>query len=168
MPNALELCELCDPEHTVQEIYYESLWILYKPGSFVVTQHSKFSHSRASLIDEVQPPTRKTDRRGRSVYGVTKIICRELEYNGIEFSFRSVVKRIRSFKGPAEVSELMHIPLELLEWHKDKRHRLLARGKRFWDLRGQHLKEVRNDSRANRSMGVRLTLPHLPPPTSAF
>ena len=154
MPNVQELIGLCNPQNIVQSISYPSLWFLFTPGTFVVKQHSKFSHSRVFSLDTVVPPSKNVDSKGRLVYGQLLLDCQKIIYDGKALSFESATLKIAAFQGVLLLSELDYIPLSLLQADEEKRGILIARGKKFWDLRGQHLKEFVDGSYADGSLVV--------------
>ena len=161
MPNVQELIELCNPQNIVQSISYPSLWFLFTPGTFVVEQNSRFSRSRVFSLDTVKPPSKKVDAKGRLVYGQLQLDCQRLRYDGEALSFASATLKIAAFQGVVLLSELKYIPLSLLEATEEKRGILIARGKKFWDLRGQHLKEFVDGSYADGALVVWFSLFYL-------
>ena len=154
MPNVQELIGLCNPQNTVQSISYPSLWFLFTPGTLVVNQCSDLSYSRVFSLDTVTPPSKKIDAKGRLVYGELQLYCQKLNYDGKALSFEFTTITIAAFQGVVSLSELKYIPLSLLEADEGKRDILIARGKKFWDLRGQHLKDFVDGSYADRSLVV--------------
>lgn len=109
-------------------------------------------------VDNVRPPSRKIDRKGRFIYGTLILNCQQVEYDGTVLEFQLIGNPIEPFEGVVPYSELRFMPLKLLEEHEEKRHNLICRGQKFWDLRGQHMKEFVDGSYANRSLVVRLLL----------
>ena len=154
MPNVQELIGLCNPQNTVQSISFPSLWFLFTPGKIVVTQGLDLSYSRAYSIDTVEPPSKKIDAKGRFVYGKLRLSCQKISYDGKGLGFVSTELIITAFQGVTLLSKLDYIPLSLLEAHEEKRGMLIARGRKFWDLRGQHLKEFVDSSYADGSLVV--------------
>ena len=161
IPNVQELIGLCNPQNIVQSISYPSLWFLFTPGTLVVEQKSTLSHSRVFSLVTVNPPSMKIDAKGRSVYGNLQIYCERLDYDGKALSFESKIIEIKPFDGVTLLSELDCIPLSLVEADEEKRDTLIARGKKFWDLRGQHLKDFVDGSYADRSLVVWSSLLYL-------
>lgn len=141
MPNVPELLALCKPENVVQSISYASLWFLFTPGILVVTQNLPLSKSEAALVSAITPPLRHIDRKGQPAYTSFKLDCRRVFYNGEAFTDQECEKQIDSFPGLLPLSALPVIPLSLLEDHEEKQAKLISRGRKFWDLRGQHMKE---------------------------
>ena len=154
MPNVQELIGLCNPQNIVQSISFPSLWLLFTPGTLVVEQGSVLSRSRVLSLSTVKTPRKRIDAKGQFVYGRLKLDCQKIKYDGKAFSFTSATLKIAAFQGVVLLSELDYIPLSLLEACDEKRGILIARGKRFWDLRGQHLKEVMDGSYADGSLIV--------------
>lgn len=58
------------------------------------------------------------------------------------------------FPGLLPLSELEVVPLSLLEGHEEKRASLISRGRKFWDLRGQHMQEYVDRSHLTASLVV--------------
>ena len=154
MPNVPELIALCQPKYVVQSISYASLWFLFSPGTLVVTQGSPFSNSEASVVSTVTPPTRQIDRKGQSAYSHFKVKRRRAIYNGEAFTYREYTKDLEPFPGLLPLSTLPVIPLSLLEDHEEKQASLISRGRKFWDLRGQHMKEYVDRSHPTTSLAV--------------
>lgn len=152
MPNVPELIELCNPENSIRSISYPSLWFLFTRNTLAIEQSSNLSHSRAFQVDNVGPPSRKIDRKGRSIYGTLELDCQVADYDETVLEFQPHAYQIQPFEGVVPYSELRLIPLKLLEEHEEKRHSLICRGQKFWDLRGQHMKEFVDGSYANRSL----------------
>ena len=161
MPNVQELIGLCNPQNIVQSISYPSLWFLFTPGTLVLEQKSALSHSRVFSLNTITPPSKKIDAKGRLVYGKLQLDCQKLNYDEKGLSFQFTTKTIAAFQGVVSLPELKYIPLSLLEADEEKRDILIARGKKFWDLRGQHLKDFVDGSYADRSLVVRLSLFYL-------
>ena len=154
MPNVQELIGLCNPQNIVQSISFPSLWFLFTPGTLVVEQGSVLSQSRAFSLDTVQPPSKKIDAKGRFVYGELRLSCQMISYDRKALSFESTKLTIEAFQGVVLLSKLDYIPLSFLEAQEEMRGMLIARGKKFWDLRGQHLKEFVDRSYADGSLVV--------------
>ena len=161
MPNIQELIGLCNPSNIVQSISYPSLWVLFTPGTLVVRQGSDLSYSRVFSLDTADPPSMGIDANGRPVYGSFQLNCQKLNYDGKAFSFESATLTIEAFQGVVLLSELSYIPLSLLEAEQEKRDTLIARGRKFWELQGQHLKEFVDGSYADGSLVVWFSLFYL-------
>ena len=155
MPNVSELLALCTPGESAKFISFASLWFLFVPGSLIVERKSDPSYSKVFKIDTVQPSSRKIDRKGRFVYGTFGLDCHAVSYVGGDIGILSSSKRVEVFQGVIAISELSFIPLSSLEEHEEKRKRFISRGQKFWDLRGQHMKEHVDSSYTNRSLVVR-------------
>ena len=124
----------------------------------MVAQGSNLSYSRVFQVDIVKTPSRKIDKNGRSVYGTLRLNCQTVTYDGKAFRFASLRQTVESFQGAVSLSELVFKPLSLLNGYEEKRHSFVARGQKFWDLRGQHMKEFVDRSYANRSLAVNHSL----------
>ena len=154
MPNVPELIALSKPKNVVQSISYASVWFLFLPGTLVVKQDSPFSYSTASLVFDVAPPNRQIDRKGQSAYTNLRIVCRSVVYNGVAFTYEEYTVVMEPFPGLLPLSKLQLVPLSLLEDHEEKQASLISRGRKFWDLRGQHMKEYVDRSHLTASLVV--------------
>lgn len=154
MPNALELSKLCDPTKAVQSISYASLWSLFAPGTLVVAQNLPFSEWGVSLVDSAIPPTKEMDRKGHYVYSDQRLIVQNIEYNGTYFEFRPSEMPLKHFLGLSPLAELKVVPLSLVHGYEKRRDLLVARGRKFWDLRGLHMKGFVDPSSSNSSFAV--------------
>ena len=121
----------------------------------MVERNPNPSYSKVFKIDSVNAPSRKIDRKGRSVYDTLKLDCHTVRYDGRNISFQSSRQRLEAFQGVVAMSELSFMPLSSLEDHQEKRQRFISRGQKFLDLRGQHMKEYVDSSYANKSLVVR-------------
>lgn len=154
MPNALELSKLCDPTKTVQSITYASQWLLFPPGILAVAQHLPFSEWEVFLVNGAVPPTKKIDRKGYFVYSGQRLIVQKLEYNGTDFDFQQPEVSLEHFSGLSPLEKLRVVPLSLVHDYEKRRDLLLTRGRKFWDLRGLHMKEYVDRSSSNSSFAV--------------
>ena len=159
MPNVTELIALCNPDNVVKSISYASLWFLYTPGALVLAQGSALPYSKVYQIDSVEIPSRKIDKQGRSVHGTLTLNCQTTTYDGKAFRLETRQQTVQGFQGDVSLSELAFQPLSLVDGYQEKRDSLLARGHKFWDLRGQHMKEFVDGSYANRSLAVNNPFP---------
>ena len=154
MPNVPELLALCKSRNVVQSISYASLWYLFIPGTLIVKQDSPFSYSAVSLVFAVKTPTRQIDRKGQSAYTNFKLDCRRVVYNGVAFTYQEYTEVMEPFPGLLPLSKLQFVPLSLLEDHEEKQASLVSRGRKFWDLGGQHMKEYVDRSHPTASLAV--------------
>ena len=161
MPNVPELVALCSPQNIVQSISYTNSWFLFTPGMLIVGQAPENSHRRAFLVDEVQPAIRNLDVDNRFVYGPLWLNCHSIVYNGDFLQYEAGTARIEPFKGVVALSQLEFIPLSLSEEPERMRSCLISRGQKFWDLRGQHMKEFVDSPDTDRSLIVRASLVYL-------
>ena len=166
MPNVPELVALCSPHNTVQSISYTNSWFLFTPGMLIVEQGPDDSHRKAFLVDEVDPAIRKLDSDGRFVYGPLLLNCYSIAYNGDFLHYESAIARIEPFQGVVSLSQLQFIPLSLSEEPERMRCHLISRGQKFWDLRGQHMKEFVDSPGTDRSLIVRASFVYLIIPSS--
>lgn len=120
----------------------------------MVEQDSILSRSRVFSLHTVKAPSKKIDAKGCFVYSRLRLDCQKIIYDEKGLSVESARLKIEAFQGAVLLSELKYIPLSLLEADKEKRSILIARGKKFWDLRGQHLKEFVDGSHADVSLVV--------------
>lgn len=134
----------------------------------MVAQGPSLSYSKVLRIDTVKTPSRKIDQKGRSVYGTLKLNCQTIYYDGMAFKLESFRHTVENFQGAVSLSELAFIPLSLLDGHEEKRDSLVARGLKFWNLRGQHMKEFVDGSYANGSLAVNNFFQSREPPSQLY
>lgn len=154
MPNALELRNLCDPTKVVRSISYASLWLVFTPETLVVAQNLQFSEWQVFLVDGAIPPTKSMDRKGGYVYSDQGLVLRNIEYSGTYFKFQPSERLLKRFSGVSPLAELNIVPLSLVHGYERKRDLLVARGRKFWDLRDLHMKEYVDRSSSNSSFAV--------------
>ncbi|KAL8827249.1 MAG: hypothetical protein Q9191_003302 [Dirinaria sp. TL-2023a] len=152
MPNVSELLTLCDPTKVVRSISFASLWFLYTPGTLIVNQRSPFAEWDVLSINTVVPATKRINRKGRSVYSDQTLDCVDVEYDGKVFHIVNQSKDIVYFDGLRPVAELEYVPFNMLEDAEKKRKVLINRGRKFWDLRGLHMKEFVDSSLSDPSL----------------
>ena len=114
----------------------------------------RLSYAKVFRIEMVKIPSRKIDPKGQSVYGTLRLDCQTVTYDGTALNLETVRQPVQSFQGHVLLSQLTFIPLSLINGHEEVRDILVARGHRFWDLRGQHMKEFVDRSYANGSLAV--------------
>ena len=120
----------------------------------MVGQAVSLPYAKVFRIGIVKIPSRKIDQKGQSVYGTLKLDCQTVVYDGTTLKLETVRQTVQGFQGDVSLSQLSFIPLSLLNGYEEVRDSLVARGHRFWDLRGQHMKEFMDRSHANRSLVV--------------
>ena len=163
MPNVSELITLCDPTKIVQSISFASLWFLFTPGTLIVNQRQPFTEWNVLSIDKVVAH-RRTKRRGGGEYFEQRpdeyfeqtLNCVDVDYDGKVFRLVNKAQDIAEFDGLRPVAELEFVPLSMLEDSEKKREILITRGRKFWDLRGLHMKEYVNYSLSDASLAVSL------------
>ena len=159
MPNVPELLALCDPDRDLEAISFPILWYLFAPGTFVTTTEPDTSHQQTYLVDNAIPPSRQIGKDGQTTYGNLEIKCKFLECDHGPPRFRTLTKSITPYNGMIPLQELSLVPLDLVRDHEERKRTFISRGRRFWDLRGQHMKEFINRSQPAQSLGVRLLIP---------
>ena len=157
IPNVPELLELCNPDNSVQSISHTNSWFLFTPGTLVVQQSLSLHDSMVFLVVSISPPRLNMVRDGRPVHDSLQLICQTVDYDGNIFAVRQIPLDIDHFEGVVSFSKLAIVPLRFLERPDGTRDSLVSRGQKFWDLRGQHMKEFVDNSYANRSLAVRLS-----------
>ena len=154
MPNVSELIALCDPTNVVHSISYASLWFLYTPSTLVIRRHSHLSECVVCSVIDVVPPTKYIDEKGLISHSDQQVIYHEVSYDGTRFGLETDFYYIRTFDGFSPLAELDLVPLNMLEDSQEKRNILVARGRKFWDLRGLHMKEFIDDLHSNAPLAV--------------
>ncbi|KAL9119812.1 MAG: hypothetical protein Q9187_003634 [Circinaria calcarea] len=108
-------------------ITYEHLWIIFQPGSTVVSTHdgplSAYEFQSASYVQT---------RCGKAY----QLECQCIDWDGERFGRRRESIHLYEFKGTKPIKDLHGLPFA---FHPDKvalRHRLVERGKKFEELAG--------------------------------
>ncbi|KLU91841.1 hypothetical protein MAPG_10790 [Magnaporthiopsis poae ATCC 64411] len=121
-------------------IAYRDLWMLFKPGDFVLTGSG---HS-AAMLGVVQIKYEDGEQGMMAMFGLggskkqLGITAAYFSHDGKHFGYRQTTITISAYAGSEQVSNLAVRPLR---YHADadaRRARLMLRGKRFCDLAGIH------------------------------
>jgi hypothetical protein len=122
-------------------ITYGLLWALFEPGEHVIT--SKDGQERIYVIESSDYITNE------KVHHVN-IKTRYIDYNGEHLGYTASNLKINKFHGTRSISELNVCPLALHPQKEELTARLIARGKKFYDMCGVQCKaydgNVRYDS----------------------
>ncbi|ATY59287.1 AAA family ATPase, putative [Cordyceps militaris CM01] len=116
-------------------ITFELLWALWKPKSLVYT--TSFGDDDEPRVFRVESVERHVNMQKGEFYHIDG---KYFEYDGKHFGYGSMSEEIGSFRGARKITSLPCYPLR---FHRDEaglRARLVARGKRFVELRGVHFK----------------------------
>lgn len=126
-------------------ITYDLLWAILKPNTIMYTTCSGSKEPRAFRLEYAEENSSFTRGKWWSVEG------RYLEFEGEQekegqksptagFGWGTVMVDIDSFRGPAKIQSLACYPMEMRKDCAELREKLIARGKKFVDLRGQQYK----------------------------
>ncbi|KAL9632751.1 MAG: hypothetical protein Q9164_005124 [Protoblastenia rupestris] len=146
MPNVSELIALSVPGAIAKTISYSNLWFLCPPGTMVVTQGSDLHNSSVLRVMNATPPTKRIDSKGKVSYHDSVVDCEHYGYRSGHINSIRTRQDLDQFEGFLPVTELRIVPLNLLHEYEEKQRAFIARGKKFWDLQGQHLQEIRYGS----------------------
>ena len=158
MPYIPEIIQNCSPTRKVETISFPVLWCLYSPGTVVVTNLSNPSHSQTCVINWVTPPTRFIYKDGGSGFGNIEIEYETLTLQGTSPRFTTVRTLIVPvpLHDHRKLVDLEFVPLDVIEDQGALKQSLIARGRKYWNMRGQHMKEVIDRSQSTGSFGVGL------------
>lgn len=144
VPSVSDLITLSAPGATVDTISYTSLWLLYRPGTVVVAREADLQDSSVFQITKTKAPIRKIDVRGRVSYHDSFVRYRQYKFSKSNIKLHVLSEALDPFEGHLPIAELPFIPLTFLPDHEQKKLTLIARGKKYWELEGQHLREVQD------------------------
>ena len=159
MPHIQEIIHYCNPSRSVETIPFPLLWCLYSPGTMVVGDASNPAWSRAYVVSSLTPPTRTVHEDGDSTYEGFELRYLALRVGlkeGLPSYFEALSRTIPPFYGHQKMADVSLVPLDLLEAHGELKQSLIARGRKYWNLRGRHLKEYVDHLQSTESFGVRL------------
>ena len=112
-------------------ITYSLLWALFEPGEHVVT--NKDGQERVYVIESVDYVTND------KVHHLA-IKTRYIDYNGEDLGYAGSGLRINKFQGTRSISELNVVPAAFHPQKDELTARMIARGKKFYDLCGVQCK----------------------------
>lgn len=139
-------------------ITYELLWSLFEPGDRVIAKvgsHLQFF---------------STQQSGYNEKGIFEVEGKYIDWNGFNFGYARGTLQVCPFSGTRHVTELEVYPARFCPSLKDTETEVIARGKRFTDLRGFHHMAYSGAVTYKDSWGrdvtsnVRYKLKHHPPP----
>ena len=113
-------------------ITYDYLWMLFEPGSVVVT--AKGGQDQAVLLTSGD----YTTVCNCPVYSLT---CKNVDWDGSDFGYGSARYNIPAFSGTAPISSLLAFPIMYHSEKDEATERLIARGKVFERLSGYNYKQ---------------------------
>ena len=154
MPNVSELIALCDPTKVIHSVSYASLWLLFPPSTLFMNQ--KPDNDRHVFFLDTAVPPQKALNEGQFEFSGQRFKCRAVKYDGEDFYNEKHNFMIGAFDGLRPLAELEFLPLNMLEDPEKEREGLVARGRKFWNLRGLHVQEVTDDRLSNASLAVSL------------
>ncbi|KAK7738604.1 hypothetical protein SLS62_011355 [Diatrype stigma] len=114
-------------------ISYENLWTIFKPGTLVYNrmlgQHRAFKLTRFAYEDDREP--------------CLALRAQYVDFDGTKFGTLKTWIRIPRYSGTMRCAELNAMPLDCHPSAERIRAELLARGRRFQELTGQHFRHYR-------------------------
>ena len=146
MPNVSELIALSVPGAVANHISYSNLWFLCPPGTMIVKRGSDLDNSKVLRVTNTMPPIKRIDSKGTVSYHDFSVDCEHYGDRGGHINLFQTREVFDQFEGCLPVTELPIVPLRLLYDFEEKQQAFIARGKKFWDLQGQHLQEIRDGS----------------------
>lgn len=124
---AYERCLYSD----LKPISYDKLWILFPPGTMAYMKVN--NEDRVFRVSSSWYGDDEDDGESRLNFSLTFI-----DYDGDRLGTRYSTGAIHKYAGSRPLSELAIMPLDLVNGADEKRERLLARGRKFESLVGQH------------------------------
>ena len=124
--NTLRECR----EHGV--IKFDSLWLVFNPGDLIYSQVDG-----QECVMKLREAYYVTNHLQRTQF---ELQCENVDFDGSYFGLGVDDIQIDDFKGTAKTTDLAAIPLDLLPNKPALKEKLIARGKKFEQLRGYKFK----------------------------
>jgi hypothetical protein len=112
-------------------VTFQHIWTIFQAGTMIFTTQDD-QECAYKLIDSMEVQT-----NCRKFY---QLECENIDWDGQKFGKNTRNLMIPCFSGTHPISELNAFPLDYHPDQKSVRERLLDRGRRFEQLRGQHYK----------------------------
>ncbi len=119
------------------EITYDLLWALFKPGSLVYTTCAGTGKPRCVIYDACEEKATKSGLK------YCKMECRYYDFDGEVFGEVSVELHIPKFRGTKRINTLEAYPLQYHANESDVRTNLIKCGRKFISLIGSHHRHCR-------------------------
>jgi hypothetical protein len=113
-------------------ITFESLWMIFQPGSLIISTHKGISLSAF----ELQRTFYAEDQCGKFL----SISCDSIGFDGKNFGRETDYISIRAFTGTKKINTLHAFPLHFWERKDSLKAKLMERGKRYEELAGYQFK----------------------------
>lgn len=119
-----------------------NLWMVFIPGQLVYVPQTCPTHFlQRDCVFRLKSMTRCPCTRTWCGQYPWTLVMYAIAYDGTDFGHDSVVMRICSYEGVRALQELNVMPLQYHQDHEKLKTKLIARGKRYVGLKGQHYKE---------------------------
>ncbi|KAK6863578.1 hypothetical protein PG995_000106 [Apiospora arundinis] len=118
-------------EDNVPTLAFEHLWMAFRPKDLVLIRQSDQGSQDFETVFQFVSMTREGER-----FWKLEGYC--IDYDGVLFGYTKQVQKIRHYYGYRGVRDLELVPMKFVENSEAVRARLIARGKIFTELHGQH------------------------------
>ncbi|KAL8702970.1 MAG: hypothetical protein Q9201_003853 [Fulgogasparrea decipioides] len=144
-------------------IEYEYIWLLYAPGSIVLSKEN--GEYEAFMIESIRGCQRhQPSYNSRYTHSSLELICWSINYDGEIFGRVWSAHYIAPFEGLKLISDLDLVPLAFQPERDTIRKSLIKRGQQFWALQGQCFREYTGEvwsSHAENAQPLRVMVDHL-------
>ncbi|KAI4205353.1 MAG: hypothetical protein LQ350_000393 [Teloschistes chrysophthalmus] len=151
-----------DPESLIK---FEYAWLLYAPGTIVVTKEN--GEYEAFVVESIRGNFRhQPSYNSRYSHSTVELTCWSIDYDGEIFGRVWSTHYVAPWEGAKEISTLDILPLAFMQDKLAVRELLLKRGQQFFALQGQCFREYTGEvwsSHANdpRAEPIRVMVDHL-------
>ncbi|KAL8720922.1 MAG: hypothetical protein Q9181_007817 [Wetmoreana brouardii] len=144
-------------------IEYEYVWLLYAPGSIVLSKEN--GEYEAFVIESIRGCQRhQPSFNSRYSHSSLELTCWSIDYDGEIFGRVWSAHYIAPFEGSKSISDLDLVPLAFQPERDMICKSLIERGQQFWALRGQCFREYTGEvwsSHAENAEPLRVMVDHL-------
>ena len=140
---------------------FRNAWYLYRPGSRLLhlSSSSSLSLSDMYIVKSVKA-ARKIPDSSTPKFTEMTLTGHNIYYNGMAFCWATIVHTFLPQVWPGGVSDLFLLPIEHLVNQEEVSRSLRARGLKYWQMQGQHLKEyVGNKSKDGQDVSNLILFP---------
>lgn len=137
-----------------------NLWMAFVPGELVYVPKTCPTHYlERDCVFRLKSMTRCSCTRTWCADYSWNLVMYAIVYDGTDFGYDSIIMRIRAYEGVRALQDLNVMPLKYHQDHERIKMTLIARGKKYIALEGQHYKEsngiaeLLSDTRDLTSMG---------------
>ncbi|KAK8875224.1 hypothetical protein PGQ11_005738 [Apiospora arundinis] len=117
-------------EDAVPTLEFEYLWMVFRPKDLVLIRRHDQDTKDYEMVFQFVGMTRGSGRWEVEGY------C--IDYDGVRFGYTKQTESIKHYYGYRTIKDLELVPMQFVENSETVRARLIARGKRFTELHGQH------------------------------